>query len=113
MTSFSSLQVRLVGTIFIAIAAAGLVMHFTHLESAAVLVGIVALGAAWVYGERLILPQTRALFRAAQGLAAGDLSSRTGLSKEGGELGQFARTFDAMAASLEQRVKEREASEKA
>ena len=45
-------------------------------------------------------------------MGAGDLSSRTGLSQERGELGELARTFDAMAASLEERVKERERAER-
>src|SRR5262249_48884982 len=44
-------------------------------------------------------------------LAAGDLKSRTGLEKEAGELGQLARAFDAMAASLEQQVQRREQAE--
>ena len=34
------------------------------------------------------------------------------MSHERGELGELARTFDAMAASLEERVKEREQAEK-
>ena len=72
-----------------------------------------ALGAAWYGGERFILRQVRTLSKAVQLLGAGDLSSRTGLAQEQGELGELARTFDAMAASLEQRVKERERAEKA
>jgi signal transduction histidine kinase/CheY-like chemotaxis protein len=40
------------------------------------------------------------------------LTSRTGLSHEPSELGDLARTFDNLAASLENRVKEREQAEK-
>ena len=62
------------------------------------MVGLLALAAAWFGGERFILRQVRMLSKAAQQLAAGDLTSRTGLSQEQGELGELARTFDAMAA---------------
>ena len=65
-----------------------------------------------VWGERFILRQVRMLSKATQQLAAGDLSSRTGMSRERGELGDLARTFDTMAASLEERVQERERAEK-
>jgi signal transduction histidine kinase/ActR/RegA family two-component response regulator/HAMP domain-containing protein len=71
------------------------------------------LAAAWFGGERFILRQVRILSKAARQLGAGDLTSRTGLSREEGELGDLARTFDTMAASLEERVNERERAEKA
>jgi signal transduction histidine kinase/HAMP domain-containing protein len=75
-------------------------------------VGLFALGAAWFGGERFILRQVRMLCEAARKLGAGDLTSRTGLSRERGELGELARALDVMAASLEQRVKEREQAER-
>src|SRR5438445_7570447 len=122
MTSCSSLRVRLVGTVFLASAPAWVVMYYVdkrlaatygaHLPWTDFVVGLLALGAAWFGGERFILRQVRVLVEAVKRLGAGDLSSRTGLAKERGELGQLARTFDAMAASLEQRVKEREQAEK-
>ena len=56
-------------------------------------VGLLALIAAWFGGERFILRQVRTLSKAAQSLAAGDLSSRTGLSRETGELGDLALHF--------------------
>ena len=74
--------------------------------------GLVALGAAWFGGERFILRQVRILSNAVQQLGAGDLNSRTGLSQERGELGELARAFDAMVATLEDRVKEREQAER-
>jgi signal transduction histidine kinase/CheY-like chemotaxis protein len=122
MTSFSSLRVRLVGTVFLAVVPAGVLMYFADkyyhdhygadLPWTGFFVGLVALAAAWFGGERFILRQVRILSKAVQQLSAGDWKSRTGLSREGGELGELARTFDAMAASQEERVKEREQQEK-
>src|ERR1035437_5534471 len=122
MTRFSSLRFRLVGTVFLAVAPAWVVMYFvdkyyaahygSELPGTGFAVGLVALGAAWFGGERFILRQVRILSNAAQQLGAGDLASRTGLSQERGELGELAQTFDAMAVSLEERVKEREQAEK-
>jgi signal transduction histidine kinase/ActR/RegA family two-component response regulator len=84
----------------------------THLPWTGFVVGLLALGAAWFGGERFILRQVRILVEAVKRLGAGDLSSRTGLSRERGELGQLASAFDVMANSLEQRVREREQAEK-
>src|SRR5436305_13762046 len=108
MSSFSNLRARLVGTVFVAIAPAWVLMYYTHLPWTGFVVGLLALGAAWFGGERFILRQVRVLSNAAQRIAGGDLSSRTGLAKESGELGELARTFDKMAEALEQRGKERE-----
>ncbi len=122
MTSFSSLRFRLVGTVFLAVAPPSVLLYFgnkyyaarygTDLPWTEFVVGLLALGAAWFGGERFILRQVRMLSKAAQGLGAGDLTSRTGLSNEKGELGELANTFDAMAATLEERVKERERAER-
>src|ERR1700690_1593940 len=101
MTSFSSLRARLVGTVFLAIAPAWVIMYFfskytdTEFPWTGFIVGLLALGAAWLGGEHFILRQVRVLSNAAQKLGAGDLSSRTGLVREKGELGDLARTFDA------------------
>ena len=115
----------MVGTVFLATAPAGVVLYFAdeyfakHIEHygphqswAVFIVGALALGAAWFGGERFILRQVRLLSGATQKLAGGDLSSRTGLSEERGELGELARAFDSMASTLEQRVKEREQAER-
>jgi signal transduction histidine kinase/CheY-like chemotaxis protein/HAMP domain-containing protein len=122
MIRFSSLRARLVGTVFLAVAPAGILTYFLLKFSGteqdfpwmvlAGVIGLVALAAAWIGGERFVLRQVRELYRAARQLAAGDLSSRTGLSHERSELGDLARTFDNLAASLENRVKEREQAEK-
>src|ERR1035437_2996972 len=121
MTRFSSLRFRLVGTVFLAVVPAWVVMYFANKYYAAhygselpwtgFAVGLVALGAAWFGGERFILRQVRVLSNAVQQLGAGDLKSRTGLSQERGELGELARAFDAMVASLEEHVKELEQSD--
>jgi signal transduction histidine kinase/CheY-like chemotaxis protein len=121
MTPFSSLRVRLVGTVFLTIAPAGVVLYFADKYYASVygeplpwaflILGLLALGAAWFGGERFVLRQVRILSKAAREIGAGDLTSRTGLSKEKGELGDLARTFDSMAGFVEQRVKEREQAE--
>ena len=122
MIYFSSLRARLVGTLLLAVVPALLVVYLllklagTEPKLSWLVVfaglGLVALAVAWMCGERYVLRQVRSLYGAARQLAAGNLASRTGLDKEPGELGQLARTFDSMAASLEQRSKEREESEK-
>jgi signal transduction histidine kinase/ActR/RegA family two-component response regulator/HAMP domain-containing protein len=104
--------------VFLAIAPAWIAIHLaakstgTEPPWASFVVGMLALAAAWAGGERFILRQVRTLLGATQRLAAGDLSSRTGLGSERGELGELASTFDGMAQTLEQRVKEREQTEK-
>jgi signal transduction histidine kinase/HAMP domain-containing protein/ActR/RegA family two-component response regulator len=121
MIRFSSLRARLVGIVFLAVAPAWGLMYFllrlTGTEQdmpwmlLAITIGLLSLGAAWFGGERFVLRQVRELYRAARQLAAGDLSSRTGLAHERSELGDLARTFDNLASSLESRVKEREHAE--
>ena len=110
---FSGLRVRLVGTVFLAIVPPLAGMYFFHLQDwAGFLVGLLALAAAWYGGERFIMRQLRVLLSATERLAEGDLSSRTGVTDTKSELGQLARTFDAMAESLQQRAREREETEK-
>jgi signal transduction histidine kinase/DNA-binding response OmpR family regulator/HAMP domain-containing protein len=65
-----------------------------------------ALGAAWVLGDRFILRRVQTLVQATQRLAAGDLRTRTGLPHGRGELGQLARAFDDMVHALEVRQAE-------
>ncbi len=121
MTRLYSLRVRLVGTVFLAVAPACALMwyldkHFfikyhSHIPWTDFTIGLVALVAAWYGGERFIIRQVRQLSRAARQLASGDLSSRTGISDERGELADLARTFDNLAISLQERVREREDAE--
>ena len=122
MPSFSSLRVRLVGTVFLAIAPTGVILYFADKYYTAVYgaplpwtrltIGLVALAAAWYGGERFILRQVRMLSNAAQKLGEGNLSSRTGLSQDKGELGDLARTLDSMATALQQRAAEREQADR-
>jgi signal transduction histidine kinase/CheY-like chemotaxis protein len=131
MTSFSSLRVRLVGTVFLAIAPAWVLMYAMYSRVATespqgesnlpndihwmlftVAVGLLALGAAWFGGEHFILRQVRLLSKAAKKFAGGDFQSRTGVAADGTELDDLARTFDSMAETLQQRVMERERAEK-
>jgi PAS domain S-box-containing protein len=71
------------------------------------LVGLLALAAAWLGSDLFVLRPVNALIRATRRLR-GDLSARTGLAQESGELGQLARAFDDMAATLEQREVDRQ-----
>jgi len=128
--TFSTVRMQLVASVFVAIAPA-LVLTYIVNQSwfwqfapdwmktyaldvpwASFLVGLLALGAAWFGGEHFILRQVRALSHAAQRLAKGDLTARTGIKDRESELGQLANVFDQMAESLQQRIKEREAAEK-
>ena len=76
--------------------------------------GLIALGAVallivaadWAGADYLILRPIRALVKATDQVAAGDLSARTGLPHGQGELGQLAGAFDAMAQALEVRQAE-------
>src|ERR1044071_6155124 len=75
---FSSLRVRLVATVFIAIAPAGLLMYVANLPWMGFVMGLLALGAAWFGGERYILREVRVILGAARKLAGGDLDTRIG-----------------------------------
>ncbi len=68
------------------------------------LVGVLALAAAWVGGDVLILRRVTALVKATRRLSAGDLGARTGLPSDESELGELARAFDEMATSLQRQT---------
>jgi signal transduction histidine kinase/CheY-like chemotaxis protein len=127
---FSSLRVQLVASVFLWISPA-LILTFIVNQSwfweyapewikqyalsvpwESFIVGVLALVAAWYGGEHFILRQVRALSRAVLRLAVGDLQARTGLHQVEGELGQLAEKFDEMAATLQQRARERDAAER-
>ena len=123
---FSSVRVQLVASVFVAIAPVLVLTYivnqawfwqfapdwmrayFVDVPWVSLTIGLLALMAAWFGGEHFILRQVQALSDAAKRLGTGDLSSRTGLRESSGELGQLAETFDGMAESLQQRVKELE-----
>ncbi len=66
-------------------------------------VTVLALVAAWFIGNLFVLNRMKRLVAAAKRLEDGDLTVRTGLQPDGGELGQLGHAFDEMATSLEQR----------
>lgn len=72
-----------------------------------IFLGIVAglaLAAAWTGGDFFVLRQVRGLVEAARRLSQGDLAARSGVAPGPEELGQLARSFDDMAASLQRNV---------
>ena len=88
---FSSLRVRLVGIVFLAVAPALGLLLYTGLPWLGFLIGLLALAAAWFGGTLFVLRQVKLLSEATKRLTQGDLTSRTGMSMEPGELGQLAR----------------------
>ncbi|MBI3574390.1 MAG: PAS domain S-box protein, partial [Gammaproteobacteria bacterium] len=70
------------------------------------LVTALALATAWYGGNIFLLRQIGTLVGAARRLGRGDLSARTGLPHQGGEIGDLARSFDEMAEGLQARVAE-------
>ena len=126
MKIFSGVRMQLAASVFVAIAPVLVLTYivnqpwfwqfapdwlrdyFINVPWVSLTVGLLALMAAWFGGELFILRQVRVLSDAAKRLGTGDMSSRTGLHNSPGELGQLAEVFDAMAESLQQRVRERE-----
>ncbi len=109
---FSTLRMQLVGSVFLLITPAGLLMYIFRLEFSGFVVGLLALAAAWFGGEHFIMHQVRALSDTAKKIAGGDLTARTGLKATENELGQLTKLFDQMAESLERHVKTVENAEK-
>jgi signal transduction histidine kinase/ActR/RegA family two-component response regulator/HAMP domain-containing protein len=105
---FSTVRMKLVGSVLLLILPALLVMYIYDLPMSGFVVGFLALAAAWMGGEYFVRRQAHALSETAQKIADGDLAARTGLPASDDELGQLAKIFDRMAATLEQRIKERE-----
>lgn len=62
-----------------------------------------ALTAAWVGSDIFLIRKVRSLVATTQRLQAGNLGARTDLTHDVGELGQLARSFDEMAAAIQQR----------
>jgi PAS domain S-box-containing protein len=69
-----------------------------------------AFAAAWFAAEILVLRWLRLILNATQKVAAGDLRTRAGPLKGGGEFRTLAQSFDTMAASLEKQREERDAA---
>jgi len=109
--NFISLRVRLMATVFVAVASGLLIAHFARLEFEGFLAGLLALIAAWIGGEWFIVRRIRLLLQTTRRLGQGDLAARTGAGDERGELGELARTIDSMASTLSDRAAERKAAE--
>jgi signal transduction histidine kinase/ActR/RegA family two-component response regulator/HAMP domain-containing protein len=105
---FSTVRMKLVGSVLLLITPALILMYIYDLPMSGFIVGFLALAAAWMGGEYFVRRQAHALSEAAQKIADGDLAARSGLPAAEDELGQLAKFFDRMAATLEQRIKERE-----
>ena len=74
---------------------------------------LLAMGAAWFFGNAFVLKSIQTLLHTTRRLSAGDMGARTGLRQAPGEMGELATAFDQMAATLEKRVKERQIVEQA
>ena len=74
-------------------------------------IGLVALLAAWVGSERLLLRPIGALMATTTRLRTGDLSARSGLHHGPSELGRLGAAFEGMAVSLKQTHDLRETAE--
>ncbi len=113
MNLFSSLYVRLVALVFLAVAgslAAAIGFHLSGILSG-VLVGSVALAVAWLGIDLFVVQKVKSIEAAANKLAQGDLSSRTMLRGEQSELGRVARSLDMMAESLQRQNEEHQKNE--
>lgn len=69
---------------------------------------VVALIAALIGADLLLVRRIRSVIDTANRLAVGDMSARTGLQHGGSELGRLARSVDEMADALERRKIESE-----
>jgi len=77
--------------------------HFQRDMAAMLTVTLLVFILAWFGSGWIVLRPVRALSRAAHRLGEGDLSTRTGLPYAQNELGQLAKSFDEMAAGMQER----------
>ncbi len=79
------------------------------MRNLALMAGALALvaGLAWFLGHIIITRRFTRLMEAANQLGQGDLTARTGLGHEEGDLGRLAEAFDNMALALDVREAER------
>jgi PAS domain S-box-containing protein len=77
------------------------------------LVGLIALGLAWVCGDLLLLRGVRALATASRRVMAGETDAETHLPRTGGELGQLARTVAGMAEAVRSQARAAEEADAA
>jgi signal transduction histidine kinase/CheY-like chemotaxis protein len=73
---------------------------------------LLALMAAWLVGDVLIVQRMRRLMGTAECIAAGDLDARTGIDYSREEIGNLAQALDRMAASLQKKEAARTLAER-
>lgn len=73
---------------------------------------LLALLAAWLVGDVLIVQRVRKLMGTAERIAAGDLEARTGIAYGREEIGNLAQALDRMAASLQKKESARSLAER-
>lgn len=77
-------------------------------------IGVAGAVAALVMGQVLVVRPVRRLQQTAKRISSGDLTARASWDRTGGELGELAAEFDAMASALQRRETElREAEQRA
>ncbi|WP_207456518.1 PAS domain S-box protein [Azospirillum sp. SYSU D00513] len=74
--------------------------------AAVALLGLVSLLAVWWAGNRFLRGPVSSLIETTRRWRDGDLSARTGLARDGSEIGILGRAFDAMAEDLERKAGE-------
>ena len=110
MKPFTSLRVRLVGFVFLVLTMALLILVYAKQSwvMPSFCMGLLSLVAAWVGGQLFVLNQVKSISKTADSLSKGDLSTRTGLVKEPGELGELGRSIDKMAEQLQRQAAEQD-----
>jgi signal transduction histidine kinase/ActR/RegA family two-component response regulator len=73
---------------------------------------MLALLAAWLVGDVLIVQRVRKLTSTAESIAAGKLETRTGIAYGSEEIGSLARALDEMAATLQRKESARGLAER-
>jgi signal transduction histidine kinase/ActR/RegA family two-component response regulator len=73
---------------------------------------LLALLAAWLVGDVLIVQRVRKLMGTAERIAAGDLEARSGIDHGHEEIGNLAQALDRMAASLQKKEAARSLAER-
>ena len=73
---------------------------------------LLAMLAAWLVGDVLIVQRVRKLMGTAERIAAGDLEARSGIAYGHEEIGNLAQALDRMAASLQKKETARSLAER-
>jgi len=73
---------------------------------------MLALLAAWLVGDVLIVQRVRKLMGTAERIAAGDLDARSGIGYANEEIGNLAQALDRMAAALQKKETARSLAER-